>query len=204
MVQPIERPMCASCAFVGHQRLEMGRLLDLLHRDRSCAGDRRGVWYPSTMRTRSSVARISSGRPRWVCGMRVIVQIEAQVRSLARDERATRSSVGKGLSGNGSKRGRSSTNTARTLRSRSSGHGRSAASSRHHVGCLGVQLTDIFELPGSKKSVASKTYCSFHAPFFVPARDRHRARLEPVMSGQLQQRRMEADRLGFAARAPHF
>src|ERR1017187_5447169 len=65
-------------------------------------------------------------------------------------------------------------------------------------GCLGVEFTDIFELAGSKKSVANKTYRSFHAPFFVPARDRHRARLEPVMSGQLQQRRMEADRLGAA------
>src|ERR1019366_2260438 len=62
-------------------------------------------------------------------------------------------------------------------------------------GCLGVEFTDIFELADSKKSVANKTYRSFHAPFFVPARDRHRARLEPVMSGQLQQRRMEADRL---------
>src|SRR6266478_7274138 len=63
-------------------------------------------------------------------------------------------------------------------------------------GCLGVQITDIFELAGSKKSVANKTYRSFHAPFFVSARDRHRARLEPIVSGQLQQRRMEADRLG--------
>src|SRR6266403_1506186 len=34
-------------------------------------------------------------------------------------------------------------------------------------GCLGVQITDIFELAGSKKSVASKTYRSFHAPFTV-------------------------------------
>src|SRR5450759_5865817 len=64
--------------------------------------------------------------------------------------------------------------------------------------CLGVQITDIFELTGSKKTVANKTYRSFHAPFFVPARDRHRARLEPIMSGELQQRRMEADRLGAA------
>src|SRR5580658_7064403 len=62
--------------------------------------------------------------------------------------------------------------------------------------CLGVQITDIFELAGSKKSVANKTYCSFHAAFFVAARDRHRAWLEPIMSGQLQQRRMEADRFG--------
>src|SRR5580658_9884080 len=62
--------------------------------------------------------------------------------------------------------------------------------------CLGVQITDIFELAGSKKSVANKTYCSFHAPFFVAARDRHRAWLEAIMSGQLQQCRMEADRLG--------
>src|SRR6267378_1450690 len=64
--------------------------------------------------------------------------------------------------------------------------------------CLGVELTDIFELAGSKKSVASKTYCPFHASFFVAAGDRHRARLEPVMSGQLKERRMEADRLGAA------
>src|SRR5260370_40651811 len=63
-------------------------------------------------------------------------------------------------------------------------------------GCLGVQITDIFELAGSKKSVAAKTYRSFHAPFFVPARDRHRARLEPIVSGQLPERRMEADRFG--------
>src|SRR6266481_3238141 len=63
-------------------------------------------------------------------------------------------------------------------------------------GCLGVELSDIVELAGSKKSVANKTYRSFHAPLFVAARDRHRARLEPIVSGQLQQRWMEADRLG--------
>src|SRR5450755_4970962 len=63
-------------------------------------------------------------------------------------------------------------------------------------GCLGVELADIFELAGSKKSVANKTYRSFHAAFFVAARDRHRAWLEPIMSGQLKERRMEADGLG--------
>src|ERR1017187_1916757 len=63
-------------------------------------------------------------------------------------------------------------------------------------GCLGVELTDIFELAGSKKSVAYKTNGAFHAPFFVTARERHRARLEPIVGGQLQERRMEADRLG--------
>jgi hypothetical protein len=68
--------------------------------------------------------------------------------------------------------------------------------------CLGVELTDIFELAGSKKSVANKTYCPFHAPFLVSARDRHWAWLEPIMSGQLQERRMEADRLRRAAPAP--
>src|SRR5260370_40868116 len=63
-------------------------------------------------------------------------------------------------------------------------------------GCLGVQITDIFELAGSKKSIPYKTYRSFHAPFFVSARDRHRARLEPIVSGQLPQRPMEARRIG--------
>src|SRR5208283_2371116 len=62
-------------------------------------------------------------------------------------------------------------------------------------GCLGVQITDIFERASGKKSVPDKTYRSFHAPFFVSARDRHRAWLEPIMSGQLKERRMEADRL---------
>src|SRR5271156_5398891 len=62
-------------------------------------------------------------------------------------------------------------------------------------GCLGVELADIFERAGSKKSVAYKTYRPFHAPFFVPARDRHRARLGSIMSRQLKERRMEADRL---------
>ena len=61
--------------------------------------------------------------------------------------------------------------------------------------CLGVQIIDIFERTGRKKSVSNKTDCSFHAAFFVPAGDRHRAWLEPIMSGQLQQRRMEADRI---------
>jgi len=63
----------------------------------------------------------------------VIVQVKAQVRVLRAMASATRSSVGKGLSGNGSKSGRSSANTARTLRSRSSGQPRRAASSRHQV-----------------------------------------------------------------------
>src|ERR1039458_1084687 len=63
-------------------------------------------------------------------------------------------------------------------------------------GGLGVQITDVFELAGSKKSVAYKTEGAFYAPFFVAARDRHRARLEPIMGGQLQERRMEANRLG--------
>src|ERR1017187_8242741 len=63
-------------------------------------------------------------------------------------------------------------------------------------GGLGVQITDVFELAGSKKSVAYKTDGAFYAPFFVAARDRHRARLEPIMGGQLQERRMEANRLG--------
>src|ERR1700677_3654889 len=63
-------------------------------------------------------------------------------------------------------------------------------------GCLGIELADIFERAGGKKSVANKTYRSFHAPFLIPARDRHRARLEPIMGGQLQQRRMEADGVG--------
>src|SRR5450759_4896700 len=64
--------------------------------------------------------------------------------------------------------------------------------------CLGVELTDILERASGKKSVAYKTYCPFHAAFFVTARNRHRARLEPIIGGQLQQRRVEADRLGTA------
>src|SRR5665213_3192855 len=62
-------------------------------------------------------------------------------------------------------------------------------------GCLGIQIADIFERTRRKKSVPNKTYRSFHAPFFVPARDRPRAWLEPIMGGQLQQRRIEADRI---------
>src|SRR5271170_6222174 len=61
--------------------------------------------------------------------------------------------------------------------------------------CLGVQILDIFERTRRKKSVANKTYCSFHAAFFVAAGDRHRAWLEPIMSGEIEERRMEADRI---------
>jgi len=58
-------------------------------------------------------------------------------------------------------------------------------------GCLGVQITDIFELAGSKKSVASKNVIARSTrPFSFPRATRTGA-LEPIVSGQLQQCRMK-------------
>ena len=62
MVQPVERAMFAPGAFVGDQRIDMGAHLDLLTATEAARVIGDGI-DPSTMRTRSSEARISSGRP---------------------------------------------------------------------------------------------------------------------------------------------
>jgi hypothetical protein len=49
-----------------------------------------------------------------------------------------------------------------------------------------------------EEGIACKTDCALHAAFLIAARHRHRAWLEAVVGGQLEQPRMEADRIAHA------
>ena len=56
----------------------------------------------------------------------------------------------------------------------------------------------IVPLAGGKEGVAHIANRSFHAPFLIPPRHRHGARLEAIMRGEFQQGGMEADGLALA------
>jgi len=49
---------------------------------------------------------------------------------------------------------------------------------------LGIQIVEIGETTCGEERVAYVTYGPFHAAFFVPARDRHRAGFVTVVSGK--------------------
>ena len=62
-MQAVERAVFAPGAFVGHEGIDMGTATSICSprlKQRGCSAM---VSSPSTMRTRSSEARISSGRP---------------------------------------------------------------------------------------------------------------------------------------------
>ena len=60
---------------------------------------------------------------------------------------------------------------------------------------LGVQIIQILPGPSGEKRIANVTDGPFHATLLVAARDRDRPRLEAIMAGELQEERIEADRI---------
>jgi len=60
---------------------------------------------------------------------------------------------------------------------------------------LGVEIVDILEDPGGKERVPHEPYGSFHPSFFVAARHRDGTRLVTIVPGEVEQGRVEADRV---------
>ena len=60
---------------------------------------------------------------------------------------------------------------------------------------LGIEVAQIGEAAGGKEALANEADRALDAPLLVAARHRHRARLEAIAGGELEQRRMEADRI---------
>ena len=61
---------------------------------------------------------------------------------------------------------------------------------------LSVEVINIGEGACGEERLPDEPYSSFHSGlFFVAARNRYRARLVTIVSGEAQERRMEADRV---------
>ena len=60
---------------------------------------------------------------------------------------------------------------------------------------LSVQIIQIAEAARGEECIACEANRAFYPTFLIAARHRHRAGLEAVMSGQLQQPRLEMDRI---------
>jgi hypothetical protein len=60
---------------------------------------------------------------------------------------------------------------------------------------LGIEIIEIGERASREECVTYVTYGSFHAAFFVAASHRYRAGFITVVSGEVEQCRMEADRI---------
>ena len=63
---------------------------------------------------------------------------------------------------------------------------------------LSVQIIQIAEAARGEERIARESNRAFYPTFFIAARQRHRAGLEAVMSGQLQQPGVEMDRIARA------
>ena len=61
---------------------------------------------------------------------------------------------------------------------------------------LGVQILEIGEASRGEEAFPNKADGALDAPLLVPAGDRHRPRCEPIPGGELEQCRVEADRIG--------
>src|ERR1700687_2654028 len=62
-------------------------------------------------------------------------------------------------------------------------------------GCLGVQISEVTEAARGEEGVAGETNGALDSALLIAARRRYRPGLEAVVRGQLQQRRVEADRI---------
>ena len=60
---------------------------------------------------------------------------------------------------------------------------------------LGIEIVEIGERAGGEEGVTYEPDGLFHAAFFVAARDRDRAGFVTVMRGEVEQGRVEADRV---------
>jgi hypothetical protein len=67
-----------------------------------------------------------------------------------------------------------------------------------------VQVIQVMPLPSGKETVAYIANCSFNSTFFIASRHGYRARLETVMSGQVQQGGMKADGVALALKDSRF
>ena len=111
---------------------------------------------------------------------------------------ATRSPSGYSRSGSASRLARSASKASRTLKALSSGQRRSDGLALAPEARLGVEVVQVGERARGEEAVAYVADRALDAALLVAARDRHRARLEAVVRGELQQRRVEADRVAHA------
>jgi hypothetical protein len=128
---------------------------------------------------------------------RIVVQVEADIRRLTNRHRDTPtcSSTGSGLFGTASRRGLSSSDTARTVRSGWSGQRRSAASPVHQAVAWALRSSRSVKVHAAKN--ASRTYrmALSTRPFSFAACYRYWAWFVTIVSGKAQQGRMEAARI---------
>ena len=195
VMQPIHGAVSTSGALVIDQVLDMRGILDLLAAivaARVGGDDGIGVEDAHGIEGGTDL----EAAPHVGVRDRVVVPVEADVGCLC-PRTTMRSSLGNGLSGNASSRGRSSSKHSRTLRVRSSGHGRSAASPAAPGERLGIEVGDIGEAAGGEEAVANEADRALD-----PALSRCRGPPPPGAAGSDTKRRARAASGGSGSHRP--
>ena len=186
--------MLAGRVLVIDQRLDVGGLFDLralVVTARVTREHRRAVDDAHLM----GIGEHRQNAPDMRVRDRIIVQIEADIRASCRPRPRPARATAPDCPAARAVAVASSAKTSRTVRSGSSGTAPVGGRANAPGIGLGIEIVEIGEGAGREERVTYVTYGSLHAAFLVAARDRHGPRFVTIMSGEAQQRGMEADRV---------